>query len=139
MLSSQCILSVFQTDFEKCFQEHKSTETFKPIKKAIGFIFKYTKLIVYNILVIVFGFLFAAIWAIIYGIHLFILIWIWSPLQRLTLITIHFLLPLTTETLRAVLYPPADAIGRIFRQIRIKASFSGGLNLQGIAGRTQNV
>ena len=137
LLSSQCIL--FQLDFEKCFQEHKSTETVQPIKKVIGFIFKYTKLVVYNILVIVFGFLFAFNWAIIYGIVVFTLTWIWSPVQRLTLITIHFLLPLTTETLRALLYPLADAIGRIFRQIRVKASFGGGLNLQGLAGRTESV
>ena len=129
----------FQLDFEKCFQEHKSTETIKPIKKVIGIVFKYTKLVVYNILVIVFGFLFAFLWAITYGIVVFILTWIWSPVQRLTLITIHFLLPLTTETLRALLYPLADAVGRIFRQIRVKASFDGGLNLQGLAGRTQNV
>ena len=120
-------------------EEHKSTETVKPVKKAIGLIFKYTKLFVYNILAILFGFLLVVLWAIIYGILAFILSFIWSPALRLTLLSIHAWSPLIKETLQALFYPLADAAARTFRQIRVKASFDGGLNLQGIAGCNQNV
>ena len=97
--------------------------------KAISFVFKYTKLVVYNIFVVIFGFLFAFFWAFIYGIIVFILSWIWSPALRLILLMINAILPLVTEPLRALFSPLVDVAARFFRQIRIKLSLDGGLVL----------
>ena len=118
-----------QLEFDKCFQEHKSTYTIPLVYKVIGYVFKYTKLVVYNIFVIIFGFLFAFLWALIYGIVVFVLSWIWSPALRLTLLTVNAILPAVTEPLRALFMPLVDVSARFFRQIRIKLSLDGGLVL----------
>jgi len=95
----------------------------------IGYVFKYTKLVVYNIFVIAFGFLFAFLFAFLYGLTSFILSWIWSPSLRLTLLTVNAVLPVVTEPLRALFLPLVDVSARIFRQIRIKTTLDGGLLL----------
>ena len=89
--------------------------------------FKYTKLVVYNFFVILLGIFLAFIWAIVYGIIMFYITYVWSPSLRLALILINTALPLATEPLRAFLTPLADVAARIFRQIRIKAQLNGGL------------
>ena len=96
---------------------------------VLSYAFKYTKLVVYNILVLFFGLPFAILWAFIYGIIVFVLSWIWSPVLRLTLLAFNAVVPLCTEPFQAMFSPLVDVSARFFRQIRIKLSLDGGLVL----------
>ena len=53
--------------------------------------------------------------------------YVWSPSLRLALLLVASMLPLVTEPLRVLFSPLADAVARVFRQIRIKATLDGGL------------
>ena len=114
-----------QLDFEACFHEHKSTKTWPPLHLVTGLMYKYTKLVVYHIFVILIGFVFAFIWAIINGITAFIHVWLWGPALKLTLLWIYAVTPLVTVPLRAIFTPLVDIQARIFRQIRVQANLTG--------------
>ena len=129
-----------QLDFENCFQDHTTTRAIPPVNKVLATIFKTTKLVMYNSLVILFGFPLAFFWAMGFGCLAFIFTWLWSPILRSLLMTIHVVMPLYTETTRSLFYPIGDTLGRVFRQIQIKASLDGGLNIQkNTTTRPQNV
>ena len=65
------------------------------------------------------------IWAIISGIMVFILVWLYQPGLRLTIMWIYAITPLVTVPLQAIFTPLVDVAARIFRQIRIKAKLDG--------------
>ena len=100
------------------------------INQALDKVFTITKLMMYNLLVILIGFPTAFFWALGFASIAFFCTYILSPFIRMILIFVHVIMPLATETTRSLLYPLGDAIGRIFRQIQIKASLDGGLNIQ---------
>lgn len=113
--------------FESCFHENKSTSTIRELYKGLGVMFHYSKLVVYNFFVITLGFIVAFIWAVIAGFVAFYVNFVWSPSLRLALLLVASILPLATEPLRVLLSPFADAIARVFRQIRVNATLDGGL------------
>lgn len=65
------------------------------------------------------------LWAIINGIMVFILVWIYQPALRMTIMWIYAITPLATVPLQAIFTPLVDVVARIFRQIRIKAKLDG--------------
>ena len=67
----------------------------------------------------------AIIWAIINGIMVFVLVWLYQPLLRLTIMWVYAFTPLVTVPLQAIFTPLVDVGARIFRQIRIKATLDG--------------
>ena len=113
--------------FESCFRESKPFSTVRVLYRVLGIMFYYTKLILYNYFVIILGFLFTFIWAVLMGFFAFYVNYVWNPSLRLALLLIASFLPLVTEPLRAFLSPLADAIARVYRQIHIKATLDGGL------------
>ena len=117
----------FQVEFDSWFEENKSTRTIPVVYLINGYIFKYTKLFIYNFLVILFGFLFSFIWAILMGTTSFLLSWIWSPVLKSSILLISAIAPIMTESLRAFLTPLVDVHARLFRQIRVKGWLNGGL------------
>lgn len=120
-----CFILSLQLEFDACFHEHKSTKTWPPLHLVTGVMYKYTKLVVYNIFVILIGFIFAFIWAIINGINAFIHVWLWGPALKLTLLWIYAVTPLVTVPLRAICTPLFDVLARIFRQIHVQANLTG--------------
>ena len=116
---------ILQLDFDHCFTEHKSTKTFSQLYKVVGIIYKYTKLAIYHIFVILIGVPMAIVWAIINGITVFVIVWLWGPAIKLTVLLVYAVAPAFTAPLQAILAPLADIIARIFRQIRIRAHIDG--------------
>lgn len=114
-----------QLEFDACFHEHKSMQTWPPLHLVTGMLYRYTKLLVYHFLVVLIGFIFAFIWAIINGINTFIHVWIWGPTLKFIQVWIFALAPVITVPLRAILTPLVDAQARIFRQIRVHANLNG--------------
>ena len=125
-----------QLEFDKCFHEHKSTKTFRQLNVCLGVTYKYTKLVIYHIFVILIGVPMAILWAILNGLMVFILVWLYQPVLRVTVMWIYALTPLFTVPIQAILTPLVDVSARIFRQIRIKANLEGSF-ADRLAGRSQ--
>ena len=125
-----------QLEFDKCFHEHKSTKTFPQLHACLGVTYKYTKLVIYHIFVILIGVPMTLLWALINGIMVFVLVWLYQPVLRLTIMWIYALTPLVTVPLQAIFTPLVDVGARIFRQIRIKAKLDGAL-AEKLAGKSR--
>ena len=91
----------------------------------VGLIYKYTKLTIYHIFVILIGIPMAILWAIINGIVVFTIVWLWGPAIKLVVLAVYAAAPAFTSPIQAVLAPLADVIARIFRQIRVRANING--------------
>ena len=127
---------IIQLEFDRCFHEHKSTKTFPQLNTCLGITYKYTKLVIYHIFVILIGVPMAILWAILNGIMVFILVWLYQPVLRVTVMWIYAFTPLVTVPIQAIFTPLVDVSARIFRQIRIKASLDGSY-AEKLAGRNQ--
>ena len=104
----------------------------------MGFVYKYTKLITYHVFVILFGMVFAILFAFINGLISFIHVWIYGPALKITLLWVYAFTPLITVPLRAIFTPIVDVSARIFRQIRIQANLTGPF-AENVAGQRRNV
>ena len=102
---------------------------------CLGITYKYTKLVVYHIFVILIGIPMALLWALLNGIMVFILVWLYQPALRVTVMWIYAVTPLVTVPLQAIFTPLVDIQARIFRQIRIKANLDGSF-AERLAGHT---
>ena len=67
----------------------------------------------------------AIIWAIVNGIMVFAVVWLWGPALKLTVLWVYAVAPAFTAPLQAVLAPLADVVARIFRQIRVRSNITG--------------
>ena len=67
----------------------------------------------------------ALIWAVVNGIMVFILVWLYQPVLRMIVMWIYAVSPLVSVPLQAIYTPLVDVHARIFRQIRIKAKLDG--------------
>ena len=114
-----------QLTFENLFKEDNDTKIFRELFKCLGLAYKFFKLCLYHIFVIVLGIPLAVIWGIINGIAIFLLVWVWAPLLRLTVVSVYAVTPAVTVPIQAILAPLFDAIGRVFRQIRVRGDISG--------------
>lgn len=97
-------------------------------------VYKYTKLIIYHILVILFGIAFTIFFAIFNGLISFIHVWMYGPFLKITILWVYALTPLLTVPLRAMV----DVCARSFRQFRIQAKFTG-FTAGSVAGQKSNV
>lgn len=104
-----------QLDFEECFHEHKSTRTFLQLHTFLSLTYKYTKIAIYHILVIIVGIWFAIAWAVINAAVAFFHAWVYGPMLKLMLIIVYMLNPLYSVPVRVLLRPPVDTIGRLCR------------------------
>ena len=80
-----------QLDFEECFNEHKSTRTFLQLHTFLSLTYKYTKIVIYHILVIIVGIWFAIAWAVINAAVAFFHAWVYGPMLKLMLIIVYML------------------------------------------------
>ena len=95
--------------------------------KVLSVIYKYTKLVLYHIFVILIGIPLTIVWAISNGITVFVLVWVWGPLLRVTIVSVYAVAPLFTAPVRALFTPLVDMTARIFRQIHINSNVNGSL------------
>jgi hypothetical protein len=117
--------SLLQLDFDKCFYEHESTKTLPELFTIVGRIYKYVKLIVYHFFVLFLGIPMALFWAIFNGFMVFLYVWLWQPILRLSTMWLYAVSPLASVPLQAFFAPLIDVSARIFRQIRVKATLDG--------------
>lgn len=130
--SSSKSIFFLQLKFENLFEEDNDTKIFRVLFKYLGLVYKFFKLVLYHVFVIFLGIPLAVMWGVVNGIVIFVLVWIWAPLLRLTIVSIHAVTPAVTVPIQALLAPLVDAIGRVFRQIRIRGDLSESLGLKGI-------
>ena len=122
-----------QLSFEHFLEEDKDTKTFRMLSKVLGLVYKYIKLAFYHFFVILIGIPMTILWALINGLMAFVLVWLWGPTLRLTIILIYSVIPLATGPTLAVLTPLVDVLARFFRQIRVHAELAGSsLGLGGV-------
>ena len=95
--------------------------------KINGYIFKYTKLFVYNFLVVLLGFFLSFLLAIVLGVASFVLAWMWNPGLKALMMALGAILPVITEPMKVFLTPLVDVQARVFRQIRVQGWLNGGL------------
>ena len=127
-------------EFKTIFHEHKSTPTIPQVYDIYGRVFYYTKTILYNVLVLMFGIFFTVIFAMFWSLVAFAATWIWWPILRFFLFLIGTIAPIVNEPMKAFLTPLTDVHARIFRQIRINATLNGGFTHSGNNNRaTSNV
>lgn len=91
----------------------------------VGLVYLYTKLILYNTLVITLGIPFAILGALLNGMMAFFLVWFWGPLLRLLLLLMYSMAPVVTVPLIILFSPMGDAYARVYRKIQIKADING--------------
>ena len=116
-------------EFEDCFEEHNKTKTFAGLYKVLGIVYKYTKLVLYHIFVILIGVPLMFLWAIVNGIMAFILVWVWGPALRLLVVVVYSVAPAYVVPVQAIFSPIVDVFARIFRQCVIQAKMSGGMEI----------
>ena len=87
----------------------------------MGAVYKYTKLIIYHILVILTGIPVALIWGLSSGCTVFSLVWLYQPWLRVFVTCVYACAPLFTAPMQATLTPLIDVLGHICQQIRIKS------------------
>ena len=85
-------------------------------------------MIVYNVLVLIFGIFFALMWAFLGGLLAFTVTWVWWPIMRAILFACGAVIPAIVEPFKALFSPFADVLSRILRQIRVDATLNGGFN-----------
>ena len=78
------------------------------------------------------------LWALLNAIMVFILVWLYQPVLRVTVMWIYAVTPLVTVPLQAIFTPLVDIQGRIFRQIHIKAKLDGSFAKR-LAGHTRTL
>jgi hypothetical protein len=117
----------FQLDFEDSFKEHKGTKTIPALYKVLGLIFKYTKLVLYHIFVILVGIPLIILWAIINGITAFVLVWMWGPALRYLIVWVHAIVPAVMIPVTALLTPYVDVMARFLSKIKVTANVNGSL------------
>ena len=118
-----------QLSFEHFFEEDKDTMTFHALHKVLGLVYKYTKLAYYHFFVILFGIPITIVCAFINSLMAFVLVWLWGPVLRLTIILTYAVTPLATVPIQAILTPLVDVQARFFRQIRVHAVLGGSVGL----------
>ncbi|XP_019857380.1 PREDICTED: uncharacterized protein LOC109585694 [Amphimedon queenslandica] len=120
--------TLLDLDFKTVFYEHQSTPTIPQVYAIYNKVFHFTKAIVYNGLVLIFGIFITLVWAFLASILAFVTTWVWWPIMRSALFVSGATIPAVVEPMKAFLTPLADVHARIFRQIRINATFNGGFN-----------
>jgi hypothetical protein len=99
------------------------------LQKFLGLLFKYVKLFVYVIMVVMFGIPLAVFWGLLMGLATFFRSWVAYPLTKLIMYIVGMAIPAVIQPLRAVLMPLADVAAYPFRHIKIKHDLNGGLLL----------
>ena len=69
----------------------------------------------------------AILWAILNGLFVFIHVWIYLPIMKITVFWVYAFAPLVAAPIQAVFTPLVDVSARIFRQIRVKATLNGNI------------
>ena len=77
---------------------------FSQLYKVVEIIYKYTKLTIYHIFVILIGIPMAIVWAIVNGITVFTVVWLCGPAIKLTVSLVYALAPAFTAPLQAILH-----------------------------------
>ena len=116
---------LLQFDFKDFFHEHESTKIISVYYKVMEYTYTYVKLIIYNLLVVIFGIIFAILYATLNGIMSFVYVWVFGPSLKIILLWVSAVAPFATTPVRVILIPLVNAIARIFRQIRIQVHLSG--------------
>lgn len=121
-----------QMDFKHFFEEDEGTKTFHLIYKVLELVYKYTKLAIYHLFVVLVGIPLTIMWALFNGFWVFFLVWLYGPFLKLTIISTRALLPLYVLSVQFLLTPMVDALGRFFSHIRVRAVLGGSVGLGGV-------
>jgi hypothetical protein len=108
--------------------EHEGTKTIPALYDILGLSFKYTKLVLYHILVILVGIPLTILWALTNGLTAFMLVWMWGPLLRFLIVWFYaFIVPAVAIPVTALLSPYVDVMARLLSKIKVTANVNGSL------------
>lgn len=122
-------------EFEDCIDKHPNTLIIPKLNHFLSLSYKYTKLVVYCIFLVVVGVPLTFVWGCINGSTIFCCMWVWSPILKLILLCVHSCAPTIVVPVQVVCGPIVDVSARIFRQIRFQAIILGRPSLDKIASQ----
>ena len=124
-------------EFEDCIEEHPHTKVLPKLTNFLGLGYKYTKLVVYCILLILVGVPMTFVWACVNGSAVFLSMWVLGPFLKLFTLCIHSCAPVIVTPVQVVCTPIVDVFARYLRQIRLQAILLGKPSLDKIASQIQ--
>lgn len=92
---------------------------------TVGIGYKYTKLVVYYILVILVGVPMTFVWGFLTGSTVFCCVWLWGPALKIFTLCCHLGAPVIYIPFQVICAPIVDVAARIFRQVRMQAIILG--------------
>ena len=114
------VLVLLQLDFDDVFTEEKDTTTRSEFKEAQQAIYKYSKLIYYNILSIFIGIPLSLMWGFINASALFVIVWMIYPTIKLAYVVLYPMIGgAYTITCSSWWAPFVDTCGRLLKQIHV--------------------
>lgn len=132
-------LSFYQMEFEDCIVEHPHTDVLQKLTRHyLALCYKYTKLVVYIILLILVGVPMTFVWACVNGSAVFCCMWVWGPALKLVTLCVHSCAPAIVLPVQVICGPVVDVLARILRQIRMQAIILGEPSLEKFTARIQN-
>ena len=100
--------------------EHSNTKLIPSLYRVLGMVYTYTKLVVYIIGTIVLGIPVMFISAVVNGLAVALLVWVWGPVLKLWMNFFHAFLPLLTGPCVILFTPLVDVLARLLRQCRVQ-------------------
>ena len=128
-------LSFSQLEFEDCIDKHPNTLIIPKLNHFLSLSYKYTKLVAYCIFLIVVGVPLTFVWGCVNGSTVFCCMWVWSPILKLILLSVHSCAPAIVVPIQVLCAPIVDVAARIFRQVRLQAIILGRPSLDRITSQ----
>lgn len=125
-------------EFEDCIEEHPNTQVLPKLIHYLGLGYKYTKLVVYCIFLILIGVPMTFVWACINGTAVFYCVWCWGPSLKLIKLFVHSFAPAIVLPMQVICSPIVDIFARILRQMRVQAIVLGQPSLEKFTSRVEN-
>lgn len=124
-------------EFEACIEEHPHTQVLPKLMHYLNLCYKYTKLVVYCICLILVGVPMTFVWGCVNGAAVFCCVWLWGPTLKLIKLSVHSCAPACVLPVQVICTPIVDVFARILRQVRMQAIVLGHPSLEKFASRIE--
>lgn len=125
-------------EFESCIEEHPHMQVLPKLMHFLSLSYKYTKLVVYCIFLILVGVPMTFVWGCVNGSTVFCCVWMWGPTLKLIKLTVHSCAPAIVVPVQVICTPIVDVFARMLRQLRLQAIILGQPTLEKFTSRIEN-
>ena len=123
MIVSKRVFHFFQLDFYRVIGEpDRSAYSFELLHRGVSKVYYYSKVIIYRFLTIFVGLPLMLIWGLIFGTYTFTMIWILTPVRRLSQSAIVESGVYIQAICDAVIAPVFRSVGQIYSSVHTTIS-----------------